>query len=79
MCVIALQWVIGVPWWAYLLLLIGPDIGVLGYIINTKVGANAYNIFRHKALALVVLLIGWGAAIVVMPYAGHLFITGLIL
>ena len=49
---------VDVPWWVYLLLLIGPDIGMLGYLINTRVGAVTYNILHHKAVALSVLFIG---------------------
>lgn len=43
-----------VSWWVYLLLMIGPDIGMLGYLINTKVGAITYNILHHKGVALLV-------------------------
>ena len=43
-----------VSWWVYLLLLIGPDIGMLGYLINTRVGAITYNILHHKGVALLV-------------------------
>lgn len=46
-------------WWMYLILILTPDIGMLGYAINTKVGALTYNIFHHKAVALVVLGLGW--------------------
>jgi hypothetical protein len=43
-----------VPWWAYLLLLLGPDIGMLGYLVNPRVGAITYNLFHHKGMALLV-------------------------
>ena len=78
-CVIILKWVISVQWWVYLLLLIGPDIGMVGYLFNAKVGAITYNLFHHKGIALVVVLISWVSGLVVMPFAGHLFITGIIL
>ena len=39
-----------VPWWAYLLLAFGPDIGMVGYSINPKVGAITYNLFHHKGV-----------------------------
>ncbi|NJN41802.1 MAG: DUF4260 domain-containing protein [Flammeovirgaceae bacterium] len=42
--------------WAFLLL---PDISMLGYLVNTQVGAYAYNIFHHRGIALVVLLTGF--------------------
>ncbi len=48
-----------VQWWWYLLLLLGPDIGMLGYLLNSRVGAVTYNLLHHKALALLVLFIGF--------------------
>lgn len=45
-------------WWAYLLLLLGPDIGMLGYLVNSKVGAFTYNLLHHKGLALLVAAAG---------------------
>ncbi len=45
-------------WWWFLVLILAPDIGMLGYIINTKVGAVMYNVFHHKGLALLILIIG---------------------
>ena len=45
-----------VPWWAYIILLIGPDISMLGYLINPRVGAISYNFFHHKAFALLLIL-----------------------
>lgn len=51
----------GVPWWAYLLLLLGPDISMLGYLVNTRVGAFSYNLFHHKGVAILVALIAIGS------------------
>ena len=56
---------LGVPWWCYLLLLLGPDIGMLGYLVNSRVGSISYNLLHHKGLALVVWMRGsfpWIAA-----------------
>ncbi len=44
-----------VPWWVYLLLLLGPDIGMLGYLVSPRVGAISYNLLHHKAIAALVL------------------------
>ncbi|MCB0771142.1 MAG: DUF4260 domain-containing protein [Flavobacteriales bacterium] len=49
---------LGVPWWCYLLLLLGPDIGMLGYLVNSRVGSISYNLLHHKGLALVVWMLG---------------------
>jgi len=46
-------------WWWFLVLLLLPDIGMLGYLAGTKVGAITYNIFHHRALAVLVLVLGW--------------------
>src|SRR5690606_41347473 len=40
-----------------LLLIIGPDIGMLGYVAGPKVGASTYNLFPNKAVALLCLLV----------------------
>lgn len=45
-------------WWWFLALILLPDIGMLGYLINTKIGAITYNIFHHKGLAIVIFLGG---------------------
>ena len=46
-------------WWWFLALILTPDIGMLGYLVNTKTGAITYNLFHHKAIALLVLFLGW--------------------
>lgn len=56
-CVLALI-LFNVPWWCYLLLVIGPDIVMIGYLINTRVGAIAYNLLHHKGVAIVFVLAG---------------------
>ena len=49
---------IHLPWWLYFILFFSPDIGMMGYIINTKIGAIIYNIFHHKAIGVVLLILG---------------------
>jgi len=46
------------PWWVYPALILAPDLGFLGYVINAKWGAIAYNLFHHKGLAVAVFFIG---------------------
>lgn len=45
-------------WWIFPTLLLLPDVGMLGYLINSKVGAITYNIFHHKGLAIAIFLMG---------------------
>jgi len=44
-------------WWWFGLLLIGPDISMLGYLIDSKWGSVLYNVIHHKALPLLILVI----------------------
>lgn len=57
MCLAALI-IIEVPWWMYLLLVLGPDNGMLGYLVNARVGAITYNLLHHKGIALLVVFFG---------------------
>ena len=45
-------------WWWYPALILLPDIGMLGYVVNTRIGALTYNLFHHKAIALGVWILG---------------------
>ena len=45
-------------WWVFPALLLAPDIGMLGYFINSKVGALTYNLFHHKGIAVGFLIFG---------------------
>jgi hypothetical protein len=46
-------------WWWYLALFLAPDISMLGYLINTKIGADSYNFFHHKAVGIIIGLLGF--------------------
>lgn len=45
--------------WLWILIFFTPDISMLGYLVSTRFGAFTYNLFHHRAIALVVLLIGF--------------------
>ncbi|HUP13711.1 MAG TPA: DUF4260 family protein, partial [Niastella sp.] len=40
-----------VSWWLWPLLILAPDISMLGYMAGTKTGAFTYNLFHHKLVA----------------------------
>ncbi|HEY0298325.1 MAG TPA: DUF4260 domain-containing protein [Arachidicoccus sp.] len=46
-------------WWWFLILILTPDISMIGYLFGNKAGAIAYNVFHHKAIALVVYVVGY--------------------
>jgi hypothetical protein len=39
------------PWWVYPVLLLAPDLGMVGYAFGPRVGAVTYNATHHKGLA----------------------------
>jgi hypothetical protein len=49
---------LNVEWWVYPLLIIGPDISLVGYMANPTAGALAYNLFHHKAIAVIIFMAG---------------------
>lgn len=44
-------------WW-YVLLVLGPDISMLGYLAGNKVGGGTYNLLHHKGVAVGILIAG---------------------
>lgn len=57
-------------WWWFLVLILVPDFAMIGYAFGNKAGAWAYNIFHHKAIAIVLYLAGAYLAFPVLQLAG---------
>jgi hypothetical protein len=57
-------------WWVFPLLLLTPDIGMLGYLANPRMGAWMYNVFHHKGLAILVGAAGLYAGLPFLMLAG---------
>ena len=49
---------LGFAWWWYPALLFTPDLSMLGYLINTQVGAATYNFVHVKALGISIFVVG---------------------
>jgi hypothetical protein len=49
---------LGYEWWIFLVWFLAPDLSMVGYLINTKVGAILYNFFHHQGVAIIIGLIG---------------------
>ncbi len=45
-----------VAWWWFSWLLLLPDVGMIGYLINSKTGAFTYNFLHHCLVALLVAI-----------------------
>ena len=50
---------LGHPWWLFLLLLLAPDLSLLGLMAGPRVGAVAYNAAHTTVGPLALLGIGW--------------------
>jgi len=45
-------------WWWYPLLILAPDVSMIGYSAGNKIGAFFYNLFHHKGIAIAVFTTG---------------------
>ena len=50
---------LGLSAWFWIILFFTPDIGMLGYLFDTRTGAFVYNLFHHKGLALTIAAAGY--------------------
>lgn len=50
---------LGFSWWVFPTLLLLPDLSLLGYIFNPRIGACLYNLFHHQALGITVGIAGF--------------------
>ena len=59
---VLLYWMNGGSWWLFALLLLAPDVSMVGYLAGPRVGAALYNAFHSyplpAALGTVGLLVG---------------------
>ena len=45
--------------WVFWALFLAPDIGMLGYLVNPRIGALTYNFLHHKGLAIALYFAGF--------------------
>ena len=61
-----------IPIWIWIFLFFSPDVSMLGYLANSKVGAATYNFFHHKGIAIVCIGIGYFTKVEVLLSIGIL-------
>ncbi|MFS0765450.1 DUF4260 domain-containing protein [Peribacillus phoenicis] len=44
-------------WWIFLLLILSPDVSMLAYLINDRIGARVYNLFHTYILSIFTILL----------------------
>ena len=64
----------GEPWWLLLLLLV-PDVSMLGYLGGPRLGALTYNLVHNLVIGLAALAMGWFAAIAPLALAGAVLVA----
>lgn len=57
-------------WWWFLVLILAPDLSMLGYLFGNKSGAFFYNVFHHKGIALLIYALGCYLSIETIQLAG---------
>lgn len=45
-------------WWWFPVLILVPDLSMIGYLFGNKSGAFLYNIFHHKGIAILLYILG---------------------
>ncbi|MEO6904112.1 MAG: DUF4260 domain-containing protein [Bacteroidia bacterium] len=45
-------------WWIFPACILLPDLSMVGYLANPKIGAWLYNLFHHKLFAVLILIVG---------------------
>jgi hypothetical protein len=64
---------LGKPWWLLALLILPPDLSMLGYLHSARTGAWTYNLVHHKAVGIAAYILGLALG---MPW---LALTGVVL
>ncbi|SNT54281.1 protein of unknown function [Bacillus sp. OK838] len=44
-------------WWIFLLFILSPDVSMLAYLIDDRVGAKVYNLFHTYTLSIFMILL----------------------
>ncbi len=57
-------------WWIFPACILLPDLSMLGYLVNPKIGAWLYNIFHHKLLVITIFILGFCLNIPLLSLAG---------
>ncbi len=80
---VAFYWAVAGPWWAFAAAFLLPDLAILAYLGNPRVGAVVYNLVHTLVgpLALVVLaavLAARGTGLVALVWIAHIGLDRLV-
>jgi len=66
---------LGMSWWWFVGFILLPDVGMIGYLHNSKSGSWLYNLFHHKGIAIVIGLLGYLQSSNWLLFAGIILFT----
>lgn len=66
---------IGISWWWFAGLILLPDIGMAGYLLGNKTGAFSYNFFHHRAISVVIFVLGYFLENQILEVSGIILFT----
>ena len=61
-------------WVWYVLLFLAPDLSMIGYLANPRVGSWTYNMIHHKGLAVAAYVLGYLLSTPWLMFAGTLLL-----
>jgi len=61
-------------WGTYALLFLAPDLSMIGYLMNPRLGAWTYNLIHHKGVAVTLYVLGSLLSIPWLMFAGTLLL-----
>jgi len=47
-----------IAWWRFFVLLLLPDLGMVGYLLNPRLGAIIYDIVHHRGISVLLFIVG---------------------
>lgn len=62
-------------WWMFALLFFAPDLSMLGYLANPRLGAWTYNLIHHKGLAITLYAFGYLLTVPWLMFAGTILLA----
>ncbi|MTH76269.1 DUF4260 family protein [Paracoccus aestuariivivens] len=65
----------GWPWWAWLVVLIVPDLSLAGYLAGKRIGAATYNAAHIYALPFLLMMLGVASGSTAVISAGGLWLA----
>ncbi|MEP7358712.1 MAG: DUF4260 domain-containing protein [Anaerolineales bacterium] len=66
---------LNIAWWWFALLLLAPDLSMVGYLAGPRVGAFTYNLFHHKAVAVTAYVLGAWLGSPLLQFAGLIILA----